>query len=86
MATFTEDFTRMRQEFDDAFQERKEFVQGITANEAEARKERQEFVQGIRDDTAEMLEGHRQWMNETLKPFAADLKAGGEIFRGGPMA
>ena len=44
MATFTEDFTRMRQEFDDSFQERKEFVQGIIDNEVEDCKMRKEFV------------------------------------------
>ena len=86
MATFTEDFTRMREEFDDSFQERQQFVRDITAHEAEAKNERQEFCQQVRDDVAAMRQENRSFMNTVLNPFAADLKAGGEIFRGGPMA
>ncbi len=44
MATFTEDFARMRQEFDNSFQERQEFVQGIIDHEVEDCKNRKEFV------------------------------------------
>jgi len=86
MATFTEDFTRMREEFDNSFEERKQFVRDITAHEAEDRMARQEFVQGVRDDVATMRQENQQFMDDVLKPFAADLKAGGEIFRGGPMS
>ena len=86
MATFTEDFTRMRQEFDDSFQERQEFVQGIIDDEVEDCKNRQKFCQEVRDDVAAMRQENRSFMDTVLKPFAADLKAGGAIFRGGPMA
>jgi len=67
MATFTEDFTRMREEFD------------------QSHDDRIAFVQKVRDDTAEMRQEHQGFMHDVLKPFAADLKAGGEIFRGGAM-
>ena len=68
MATFTEDFTRMREDFDQSHQDR------------------QEFCEQVRDDVAEMRQENRSFMNTVLKPFAADLKAGGAIFRGGHMA
>ena len=86
MATFTEDFTRMREDFDQSHQDRQEFVQGIIDDEVEDCKNRQEFCQQVRDDVAEMRQENRSFMNTVLKPFAADLKAGGAIFRGGRMA
>ena len=103
MATLTEDFTRMREGFDQSLEDRQQFVRGITAHEAQASKERQEFCEQITaheaqaskerqefceqisQDTATMLQQHRDWIEETLPPFAADLKAGGEAFRGGPL-
>ena len=63
MATFTEAFTRMRNEFDQSF------------------KDRLAFVEQVREDTATMMENHRQWIRDVLKPFAADLAKGGKIFR-----
>jgi len=81
MATFTEDFARMRNEFDNSFQERREFVQGVIDHEVEDVKNRKEFCKRNQNETAAMLNSHRQWINGTLKPLVADLTAGGKIFR-----
>lgn len=91
MATFTEDFARMRQEFDHSLQERQEFVQGVIDNEVEDGKNRQKFCNHIEQDCAERMENNQHQFNEManqvrseLTDFAADLKTGGKIFNGNP--
>jgi len=70
MATFTEDFTRMRQDFDQSLADRKQFVQGI-------RDSVPPLLAGFRQAHAEMARQQRTG----LKDFRTDLSAGGAIFR-----
>ena len=70
MATFTEDFTRMRQDFDQSLADRKQFVQNI-------RDSVPPLLAGFRQAHAEMA----SQLRTELKDFATDLKAGGSIFR-----
>ena len=75
MATFTEDFTRMREDLD---QSHEEFDQ--------SHEDRQEFCRQMRDDVAAMRQENRSFIKTSLKPLAADLRAGGKTFCGSYMA
>ena len=70
MATFTEDFTRMRQDCDDARAERRQLVQDNCEHV-------KNMLAGFRQAHAEMA---RQQRTE-LADFRTDLSAGGAIFR-----
>ena len=70
MATFTEDFTRMRQDCDNSRAERRQLVQDNCEHV-------KNMLAGFRHDHAEMA----SQLRTKLKDFATDLKAGGSIFR-----
>jgi nitrate/nitrite-specific signal transduction histidine kinase len=77
MATYTDDFTRMRQEADEAHEERQQLMRDI-----------QHQVQEMADGVREQLAGFRHELQEMsdalkteLREFHTDLKTGGEIFR-----
>lgn len=83
MATFTEDFTRLRQDCDQSHQDRLDLIDNIQGE-----------IQTLRDETVpDLIGGFRAAHNEMatqlrgdLAEFAGDLSTGGEIFRGGPSA
>lgn len=90
MATFTEDFTRMRQEFDQSQSDRQAFCEHITQDCAERTERNQQSLKELRQQDAERSNRDRQWLEEMgnqlrsdLADFAGDLAAGGKIFRGG---
>ena len=70
MATFTEDFTRLRQDCDDARAERRQLVQDNCEHV-------KNMLAGFRQQHAEMA----SQLRTELKGFATDLGAGGAIFR-----
>ena len=74
MATFTEDFTRMREEFDQSHQGRQEFCEHVKQDCAERTGRDQQWLKEMGDQ-----------VRSELADFAGDLKGGGGIFRGGPM-
>ena len=86
MATFTEEFTRMRQDFDQAQADRNQLYENT-------RNHVQNMAQGVK----EQLCGFRQHMHEMhdeiaemasrvragLKDMSTDLRGGGDVFRKG---
>jgi hypothetical protein len=86
MATFTEEFTRMRQDFDQAQADRHQLFH-------DTREHVQNMVQGVKDQLA----GFRQDMRDmhdhlaemagqvrtNLRDMSTDLHTGGDIFRKG---
>jgi uncharacterized phage infection (PIP) family protein YhgE len=89
MATFTEEFTRMRQDFDQAQADRNQLYENT-------RNQVQNMAQGVK----EQLAGFRQHMHEVhdemaemagrvragLKDLSTDLHGGGDVFRKGLTA
>ena len=82
MATFTEDFTRLRQDFDQSHEDRLESIQNIRTESQAIRDEVPGLLAGFRADRAEM----GSQLRSDLAEFAGDLATGGEIFRGGQPA
>lgn len=70
MATFTEDFTRMRQDCDNSRAERRQLVQDNCEHV-------KSMLAGFCHHHAEMA----SQLRTELKDFATDLKAGGSVFR-----
>ena len=84
MATFTEEFTRMRQDFDQAASDRQQLAE-------DTRHHVQNMVQGVK----QQLAGFRQDLNKmhdgvadlagqvraSLSDLSTDLHTGGKIFR-----
>ena len=72
MATFTEDFTRMRQGFDQSHDDRQAFCEHIAQDCAERTSRDRQSLKEMGDQ-----------LRSELADFAGDLKGGGRIFRGG---
>jgi len=79
MATFTEDFTRMREEFDQSHQDRQELCEHL-----------KEDCGQFKEDCAEQMQANREWfkgirdqVRSELADFAGDLKAGAKVFHRG---
>jgi len=84
MATFTEDFTRMRQEFDQSQDDRqrlfghtREQVEQMACGVREQLAGFQQEFQQMRGDIAEAADRVRTGLRE----FGTDLKGGGRVFR-----
>ena len=83
MATFTEDFTRLRQDCDELHQDHLEFIQNVRTEIQTLREDEVPgLLAGFRADHAEMA----SQLRSDLAEFADDLATGGEIFRGGQPA
>ena len=77
MATFTEDFTRMRQDCEEAQEDRHHFFEQM-------RNRVEQLAEETRNDMARFRAEHNQMANglrDHLKQLATDLKTGGGIFR-----
>jgi thiamine phosphate synthase YjbQ (UPF0047 family) len=72
MATFTEDFTRIREEFDQSFEDRQEFCEHIREDCAEQMEHNHQWQKNMGDH-----------LRSELADFAGDLRAGGDTFRKG---
>ena len=79
MATFTEDFTRMRQDNDQAQADRFQLIQDTHDWVQDKARGVHQLMQDMHDKTAEMA---RQLHTE-LKDFSTELHTGGSIFRKG---
>ncbi len=77
MATFTEDFTRMRQDCDNAHAERRQLVQDTREHVQNLAHSTRQDVKRMHDETAEMADK----LHTELKDFSSDLSAGGGIVR-----
>ena len=77
MATFTEDFTRMRQDCDDARAERRQLVQDTSEYVQNLAHSTRQDIKRMHDKTAEMADK----LHAELKDFSTDLSTGGGIFR-----
>ena len=75
MTTFTEDFTGMREEFDQSHQDRQEFCEHLTEDCAERTETNRQELKEMGDQ-----------VRGELADFAGDLKTGGKIFRRGFMS
>ncbi len=97
MATFTEDFSRMREKFDRGHEGRHEFMRELATNEAEGHAQRQQLYQDIRDEIAELQEeavavchegaamckSHHQWMEDTCRELKDELASFGADLKAG---
>lgn len=86
MATFTEDFTGMREEFDQAHRERQELYEHLKEDCEHLKEDCEQF----KEQCAEQMKANREWFNgirdqvrSELADFAGDLKAGAKVFRRG---
>ena len=93
MATISESFTRMREDFDRAHQERQEMIRGL---QAEVRNQAAQTAGHLAEQTKNRLEEFHSQMNhlrtevrgqaartrEFLADFSADLHRGGAVFQG----
>jgi uncharacterized membrane-anchored protein YhcB (DUF1043 family) len=77
MATFTEDFTRMRQECDNSRAERRQLVQDNCEYVQNLAHSTRQDLKRMHDETAEMADKLRT----ELKDLSTDLSTGGGIFR-----
>ena len=75
MATFTEDFTRMREDFDQSHEDHQQFCDHLTEDCAQRMESNQQWLKEMGDQ-----------MRSELADFAGDLKTGGKTFRGGFMS
>ena len=78
MATFTEDFTRMRDDCDRSRNDRRQFSQDMSAEVQQHKNEAHALLGSFHSSRAEVA---TQLRND-LADFTADLRIGGEIFRG----
>lgn len=84
MATFTEDFTRMRQGFDQSQEDRQRLFE-------QTREQVQQMACGVQEQLAGFRQEFQQMRGEIaeaadrvrigLREFGTDLKGGGRIFR-----
>jgi len=77
MATFTEDFTRMRQDCDNSRAERRQLVQDTSEYVQNLAHSTGQDLKRMHDDTAAMAEK----LHTELKDLSTDLSSGGGIFR-----
>ena len=77
MATFTEDFTRMRQDCDGAREQRRQLVRDTSEYAQNLAHSTRQDLNRMHDATAEMADKLRT----ELKDFRTDLSTGGAIFR-----
>ena len=77
MAIFTDDFTRMRQDFDQAQADREQLIQDTHDWVADKACSVQRLMQDMHDKTAEMADQVRTELQE----LSTDLHTGGSIFR-----
>ena len=72
MATFTEDFTGMRKEFDQSHEDRLEFCEHLTEDYEERMESNHQWQKEMGDE-----------LRSELADFAGDLATGGKTFRKG---
>lgn len=77
MAVFTEEFTRMRQDFDQAQADREQLIQDTCKWVQDKASDTQQLMQDMHNETAEMADRVRTG----LKELHTDLNTGGNIFR-----
>jgi predicted nucleic acid-binding Zn-ribbon protein len=84
MAVFTEEFTRMRQDFDQAqadrdqlFHDTREFVQNMSQNVQQKLSGFRSEMQHMHEELAAMADRVR----DELKEMHTDLNTGGNVFR-----
>ena len=77
MAIFTDDFTRMRQDFDQAQADREQLIQDTHDWVRDKACSVQQLMQDMHDKTAEMADQLRTELQE----LSTDLHTGGSIFR-----
>ena len=77
MATFTEDFTRMRSDNDQAQADRFQLIQDTHDWVQDKARGVHQLMQNMHDRTAEMAAK----LHTELRDFSTDLSTGGSIFR-----
>jgi len=77
MATFTEEFTRMRQDFDQAHADRDQLIQDTHDWVRDKARSVQQLMQDMHDKTAEMA----SQLRTELQDLSTDMRNGGDIFR-----
>jgi hypothetical protein len=77
MAVFTEDFTRMRQDFDQAQADRDQLIKNTHEWVEEKVCSVQQLMQDMHDRTAEIA----AQLRTELQELSTDLRTGGDIFR-----
>ena len=86
MATFTEEFTRMRQDFDQAQADRHQLFDDYPRARAEHGPGRQGQLAGFRQNMRNMHDEIAEMAGQVrteLKEMSTDLHTGGDIFRKG---
>jgi hypothetical protein len=84
MATFTEEFTRVREDCDQAHEERRQILEDTRKQVEQMAHDVQEQLMGFRDNMQKMHGEIAEAANQVrtnLKDLAVDLKTGGSIFR-----
>jgi hypothetical protein len=84
MATFTEEFTRMRQDFDQAQADRTQLFADTHEHVQNMVNGVKEQLTGFRHDMERMHDGIAEMANQVradLKDMSTDLSTGGKIFR-----
>jgi len=84
MATFTEDFTRMRNDFDRAHQDRERLGREIHGQVRDAADDVKAMLGRFADEMRDTREGLRRAadrLRSELGQFARDLQTGGGVFR-----
>jgi Asp-tRNA(Asn)/Glu-tRNA(Gln) amidotransferase C subunit len=86
MATFTEEFTRMRQDFDQAQDERHQLFQDTREHVRNMVRGVKDQLAGFRQNMQDMHDGIAEKADQVrteLREMSTDLHAGGAIFRKG---
>lgn len=78
MATFTDDFTKLREDSDQAHKDRQEFYDKMRGEVEQLAVETRNQLTTFRAELTEMS----NHLRDSLKQCATDLKTGGDIFRG----
>jgi methyl-accepting chemotaxis protein len=84
MATFTDEFTKMRQDFDEAQDSRHQLLEDTRQQVQQMAQGVKEQLAGFRGELEHMREEIAEAANRTrteLKELGADLHTGGDIFR-----
>jgi hypothetical protein len=84
MATFTEEFTRMRQDFDQAQADRRQLFEDTHEHVQNMAHTVKEQLAGFRHDLSNMHNGIAEMASQVrteLHDLSTDLKTGGMIFR-----
>jgi hypothetical protein len=84
MATFTEDFTRMRHDFDQSQEDRQRLFEDTRGHVQQMACDMQEQLAGFRHGFEQMrgeIAETADQVRTELRGFGADLRTGGRVFR-----